>query len=341
MVGCCRSIQPERPTLTQPQLKPQASQADAHAEVSNALHAEFRSDLTVDTLRLAFDSLTSLLNVHGPEPYAQHRGITFGAGSATLDVMVPAGAGPHPVLVYLHGGAWMAGSPASHRKLTARFVEAGLLVVSVDYRLAPEHPFPAGFDDCVAAVCWAADNARHYGGDPSRLFVAGDSAGANLAAASAIALGRRRRGPRPAALLLIYGVFDMADLGAGSATRSIHKAYLPGPRIEALRDPRVSPIHAAAELPPSFIVVGRQDPLLEQSRQLQAALAAAGTTHEYVEVPGQPHGFMQMEFLGGVRALIRDMAAFLHARPATPAPERAWWRRIPTHFPRRFPRGLP
>ncbi len=268
-----------------------------------------------------------MLNTGLPELAGHHRGIRYAEPStATLDVLLPRATGPHPVLVYLHGGAWVAGSPASHHKLTARFAEAGLLVMSVDYRLAPEHPFPAALDDCLAAVDWAAANANRFGGDATRLFIGGDSAGGNLAAATALELGRRSRGPAVQALALIYGVFDMRDMGSAAANRSIHRAYLPELPAEIFDDPRVSPIHGAHALPPCYIVVGRQDPLLEQSRRLRDALAACGTEHRYVEAAAMPHGFMQMEFLGGVRKLIKDIAGFLHTREPA-APRRFGWLR--------------
>lgn len=299
-----------------------AAATDPESDVRQALNAEVRGDVTVSALRLTFDSLTRLLNVGLPPLAAHHTDLEYAPDSAAkLDVLVPATPGPHPVLVYLHGGAWVAGSPASHRKLTARFAQAGLLVVSVDYRLAPEHPFPAALHDCLDAVTWAAANASRYGGDATRLFLAGDSAGGNLAAATAIELRRRRQGPEIAAMALIYGVFDMRDMGNPSANRNIHRAYLPEPPAVLLDDPRVSPIHAAHELPPSFIVCGRQDPLLEQSQRLRDRLTEAGIACRYVEAAGMPHGFMQMEFLGGVRALVRDMAAFLHDHH--PPPRRA------------------
>ena len=311
----------------------------ARVEVREALDAEVRSDISVDALRLAFDGITALLNSRLPAIGARHDGLAFAPGSsATLDVLVPAGPGPHPVLVYLHGGAWVAGSPASHRKLTARFVEAGFVVVSVDYRLAPEHPFPAGFDDCLAAVHWAAAHARRFGGDPERLTLGGDSAGANLAAAVAIALAGRRRAPRVRALALIYGVFDMRDMGSGSANRSIHRAYLPGEPEAWLNDPRVSPIHGAHLLPPSFVIVGRQDPLLEQSRRLRGIFEQTGTRHAYVEAAAMPHGFMQMEFLGGVRQLVTDIGGFLHDETAPQTRSPGWRQRLATTWRRWLPR---
>jgi acetyl esterase len=136
----------------------------------------------IPALLKMMDEMMPLLNADPPKIGAIHDAVSLRPG-VTADILVPARPGPHPVLVYLHGGGWVAGSPKSHHKLGLRFAEAGFLVVNVDYRLAPEAPFPAPFDDCVFAVHWAAQNAARYGGDPKRLAVGGDSAGGNLTAA--------------------------------------------------------------------------------------------------------------------------------------------------------------
>ena len=232
-------------------------------------------------------------------------------------MIVPAGAGPFPVLVYFHGGAWVAGNPASHRKLTHRFAEGGCLVVSADYRLAPEYPFPAGFDDCVAAVRWAVAHAHEFGGDPARIALGGDSAGANLAAAVAIELAQQRRAPKLLATVLIYGVFDFAEVGGPMFASTLRDAYL-GRKASAalLKDHRVSPIHGAQWLPPTLIIVGGQDPLIDDSRALQHRLDAAGVRHELIIASGMPHGFMQMEFFGDARRCMERIQRFLAAELA-------------------------
>jgi acetyl esterase len=243
----------------------------------------------------------------------------------TADVVVPRGDGPHPVLVYLHGGGWVCGSPKTHRKLGYRFAEAGYLVCNVDYRLAPEHPFPTPFEDCLAAVRWAHREAARFGGDGTRLAVGGDSAGGNLSAAVAAALAGNPA--RPKAALLIYGVFDFGRLGelspaAGADPRAaevgremvemLMGAYLGKTRSEVLlRDPRVSPLTAASKLPPSHVVVGSDDPLAVQAEALVKALAAAGVPHEHFIDTGMPHGYAQMEFLPAARPAIERMVGFL------------------------------
>lgn len=237
-----------------------------------------------------------------------------------VDVVVPKGDGPFPVLVYVHGGGWFMGSLESYRLLAHRFAEAGFLVVNVGYRLAPEFPFPAGFDDCVEAIRWAARRAVDYGGDGTRLAVAGDSAGANLVAAAAAALADDPDAPEVRAALLMYGVYDFRTMPRGPNPESwlllddIKRSYL-GDDVDRLdRDPRVSPLFVADKLPPSFVVVGETDELSEQAGQLAAALAANGIDHEHVVVPDMPHGFVQMEVFPQARETIDRMAAFLADR---------------------------
>jgi acetyl esterase len=281
-------------------------------------------------MRNMFEGFAPLMNADLPEVGAFHEAVPVREG-VTADVIVPQGAGPHPVLVYLHGGGWVCGSPTTHRKLAHRFAEAGYLVFNVDYRLAPEHPFPTPFEDCLAATRWAHREAARFGGDATRLAVGGDSAGGNLSAAVAAALAGDPA--RPKAVLLIYGVFDFGMLGEGSLApagalagdpRAVEigkeivemmvGAYLgtePARRDALLRDPRVSPLAAAAKLPPTHVVVGSADPLAVQAEALVKALAAAGVPHEHFVDQGMPHGYAQMEFLPGARPAIERMVGFL------------------------------
>ena len=241
---------------------------------------------SVDDLRRLLDQLAGFLNADLPEVGAFHEAVPVADG-VTADVIVPKSAGPHPVLVYLHGGGWVCGSPKSHRRLAHRFAEAGHLVINVDYRLAPEHPFPTPFEDCVAAVRFAAREAHRWNGNAAHLAVGGDSAGGNLAAAVAAALADDPA--RPRAALLLYGVFDFAALARGlpaDATDSAPPAmaalgakmvdlmvssYLGDAPDALLRDPRVSPIHAADRLPPCHVMVGGADPLTAQARARRGA----------------------------------------------------------------------
>ena len=162
-------------------------------------------------------------------------------------------AGPHPVAVYLHGGGWVGGNPAGYRRVSCEFAARGYLVVTPDYRRAPRDRFPAALDDCRHVIEWAFSNAGHSGGDPSRMIVIGDSAGANLAAA-ALASGGLDVDIR--ALLLFYGIYDyhaalplLGPLIGG--TDAGQQLYLPAEHFDRLRrDPRVSPLWAVHRLPP-------------------------------------------------------------------------------------------
>jgi acetyl esterase len=279
---------------------------------------------TVHDMRKMLDQMVPMLNADLPVVGAFHPAVPVREVSGTrvtADVVVPRGKGPHPVLVYLHGGGWVGGSPASHRKLGYRFAEAGFLVFNVDYRLAPEHPFPAPFEDSVDAIRFAARAARTYGGDPARLAVGGDSAGGNLTAAAVAALAGEEGAPRVGAVLLIYGVFDFAMISrTGSAAGEVAErmmelmigSYLGRERGDALlRDPRASPIHAAAKLPPAYVLCGTADNLLEQAHAITEQLAAAGIPHEKEIVADMPHGFVQIELFPQARASIDRMAEFL------------------------------
>ena len=269
--------------------------------------------VSIQSLRDVLDLFAAFLNDDLPEIGAFQAAVgyrTVDGAELTLDVMVPKGEGPFPVLVYLHGGAWVWGSPATHRKLTYRLAEQGFLTFSVDYRLAPEHPFPAGFNDCIHAIHFAHHNARLWGGDPVRLVVAGDSAGANLAAASAIELANTVGAPTVRGVGLSYGVYDFSGFEAHGITAELMDAYLGGRAL--IRDPRVSPVVKAANLPPAHIAVGSADPLIEDAEALRAVLARTGRVHDYHVYADMPHAFMQMEFLSDALPAIERKCRFLH-----------------------------
>jgi acetyl esterase len=225
------------------------------------------------------------------------------------DVVVPRGPGPHPIMLYLHGGGWVAGSPKSHRRLAQRFGEAGYLTVNLDYRLAPEHPFPVPYDDCAFAARWVHENAARWNGHADRIAIGGDSAGANLAAAVAAVSGEVFR-----AAVLIYGIFDFAaavERGA-MGIEGVARAYLDAGYPAALADRRVSPIRRVTpKFPPAFLTVGTADSLLPESRAMAQALEGAGVLHELRVVPDMIHGFIQFEMLEECRQALAAMFAFL------------------------------
>ncbi|MEV0263137.1 alpha/beta hydrolase [Streptomyces sp. NPDC050617] len=206
-----------------------------------------------------------------------------------------------PVILYTHGGAFTYGSPEAEEGRSLRYAaEAEAVVVSVDYRLAPEHPFPAAADDAYAALVWVGEHAAEIGGDAERIAVAGGSAGGNLAAATALR-ARDLDGPRVVFQALTYPGLD-ADLASASAreltdTPVLNRAamqrgwqyYAPGSHSA----PYASPLQAAdlGGLPPAYIAVAEIDPLRDEGRAYGARLSAAGVTTELVQVPGAVHGY--------------------------------------------------
>ena len=253
-------------------------------------------------------------NANPPVVGAYHEAVQLKAG-LTADIAVPKGSGPHPVVIYIHGGAWTLGSPATHRKLVKQFAEAGYLTIAPDYRLAPENPFPAGFDDCVFTAHWAVENANRYGGDASRMAMGGDSAGGNLTAAVLPALASSQRAPKFKAAILIYGAFDFAGLVkmAPEAAEPLAKAYLGSSYPAGLDDPRVSPIRAIkpGAMPPSFIIAGTADGIAGESRTIAEAMNRVGIENELHILEDMPHAFMQMTELSACREGLRLMFDFL------------------------------
>jgi acetyl esterase len=270
----------------------------------------------IPSLRKFVDRNSKALNAVPPEIGAFHEAVELRPG-LTADISVPKGAGPFPVVIYLHGGGWLAGSPQSHRKLGMQFAEQGYLTINLGYRLAPEHPFPAGFDDCVFAAEWAAANARRWEGDASRMAIGGDSAGGNLAAATIVAMAARDRPIKFKAGLLIYGLYDVPavierEKGAEFGLGMMARAYL-GDKYDALvGDPRVSPLKAVkAGLPPLYILCGTADFLLKESKSMAEACTAAGLAHELDIVPEMPHGFIQIWMLSAAGAAQKRMFEFM------------------------------
>jgi acetyl esterase len=210
-----------------------------------------------------------------------------------------------PAAVFFHGGGWVIGSIASHDAFcTALAARSGVVVVSVGYRLSPEAAFPEPLEDCLAATRWVADHADELGIDPTRLAVAGDSAGGNLAAAVALR-ARDGGGPALAFQALVYPVVDHSfsqpsyqENGEGyfltaEAMRWFSAHYLGGAEPT---DPLAAPLHHAdlAGLPPALVVTAEYDPLRDEGEAYAAALAAAGVPTEVRRYDGMVHGFVAM-----------------------------------------------
>ncbi|HEV7495410.1 alpha/beta hydrolase [Baekduia sp.] len=238
---------------------------------------------------------------------------------------------PGPLLVYFHGGGWVQGSVETHDascRLLAHL--SGVRVLSVDYRLAPEHPYPAAVEDAVAAYAWAADHADRLGADPTRLAVGGDSAGGNLAAVVALAARDDERLPDVAFQLLLYPVTDVTTKTESYARCSsgylltesgmdwFISKYLPDPARRA--EPQASPLHAPqlAGLPPAYVATCIPDVLRDEGEAYAARLREAGVAVA-TQCHDQIHGFFNTTAARSSRAAFGQIAGALRQGLASPS----------------------
>lgn len=229
-----------------------------------------------------------------------------------------------PVLVWIHGGGWMIGSiDTDDCRVRTMAEKAGVVAISVAYRLAPEHPFPAAFDDCFAVVSAVAAKADELGVDAARLAVGGDSAGGNLSAAVAL-WARDRGGPQIAFQLLIYPATDGPDVGYPSRNENANGYFLTKDAMEyfwasyvsendraaSRSDVRTMPMAAAslAGLPPAYVLTAEFDPLRDEGAAYAARLAADGVPTTYTNYDGCIHGFFGMQALFPVAGAAMDEA---------------------------------
>ena len=236
----------------------------------------------------------------------ENRTVPGPAGQIPVRIYTPVGTAPFPVLVYFHGGGWVIGNLDTHdgicRSLANR---VGCLVVSVDYRLAPEHRFPAAPEDCYAATRWLAEHAGSLGGDKGRIAVGGDSAGGNLAAVVAL-MARDRGGPKLAFQLLVYPATD-TDFETRSYRENSEGYFLTradmvwfwnhyAPRDEDRRNPYAAPLRAASlrGLPPALVITAEFDPLCDDGNAYAARLREDGVPVRLSQQDGLIHGFFQM-----------------------------------------------
>jgi len=231
-----------------------------------------------------------------------------------------------PVAMFFHGGGWVMGSIETHDNICRRMAnEAKCIVISVEYRLAPDHKYPAALDDCCAATRWALDRYEEYGGDPKRLIVTGDSAGANLAAAVCLR-ARDESGPSLAGQVLVYPITDhnfetpsYNDNGDGyMLTRDtmcwFWEHYLPEGANGC--DPYQSPLKAAslAGLPPALVVTCEYDPLRDEGRAYADRLAQEGVPTTHIEEKGMIHGYLRrLDSFRRAQQTMRDIAAWINS----------------------------
>jgi acetyl esterase len=277
--------------------------------------------------RLLFNAGRKVL-APDPMPVAETRDLAIAGPGGPIPARLyrAAATGTLPVLVFFHGGGWVVGDIESHdtvcRHLASR---ASCAVLSVDYRLAPEHKFPAAVEDCFAATAWVAGNAAALGVDAARLAVGGDSAGGNLAAVVSL-LARDRDAPRIIQQLLIYPATDAAmrhdSIGrfaegyvlTRATMRWFYDQYLRAPEDAA--DWQASPLAAPdlKGLPPAYVLTAGYDPLCDEGDAYAARLAAAGVAVTHRTFPGQVHGFaMNGKIIRAAETALDEIAAALRS----------------------------
>jgi len=255
------------------------------------------------------------------------RSIPGPGGEIPIRLYYPAGDPPFPTLVYFHGGGWVIGDLDTHHGFSHALAKSsGCLVVSVDYRLAPEHRYPAAVEDSYAATCWVAENSEAIQADSDRIAVGGDSAGGHLAAVVSL-MARDRKGPRIDLQILIYPITDCSfdtpsykeNKEGYMLTRDLMKWFwnhFINDESEA-DDPYVSPLRANnfRDLPPALILTAGYDPLRDEGEAYAKKLQEAGVKVTLTRYPGVIHAFIRMtaqldkanEALGEVAGTLRGV----------------------------------
>jgi acetyl esterase len=265
--------------------------------------------LTPAEMRLGFHALAHMVDRRdAPVGSIENASCPGPSGALPIRIYTPvaAGAARTPGIVFFHGGGWIFGDLDTHEGLCRRLAhETGCRVISVAYRLAPEHKFPAGVEDCYAAATWVADNAERLQIDRRRLAVAGDSAGGNLAAV-VCQTAKQKGWPDIALQVLIYPVLDL--IAETPSRRAFAESYFLDKKtidwtIETYcnlgvdpQDPRISPLRAAdlSGLPPAHIHTAEFDPLLDEGKAYAERLKAAGVPVRYTCHLGMIHHFTGM-----------------------------------------------
>ena len=261
--------------------------------------------LPVEVARRQYEARIALMAPAADIAAVRERAIDGPGGALRLRIYTPRGTGPFPLLVFFHGSGFVLCSLDTHDGMCRNLCAgAGCVVVSVDYRLAPEHKFPAGLNDCLSATRWAAAHASELGADPKRVAVAGDSAGGNMAAATALRV-RDEGGPALCGQFLLYPVTDYYLPGTASYVENAEGYGLTRDTMKWFWDhyltdpsegghPHAAPLRAPSlsDLPPALVVTAEYDPLRDEGELYAQRLRAAGVRAVLSRYDGVNHGFM-------------------------------------------------
>lgn len=260
-----------------------------------------------------------------PEERAQTKDLAIPGPGGPIPVRIytPEGSGPFPVIVYFHGGSFILGDLQTCDTLCHRLcASVGAVIVNVDYRLAPEHPFPAGLDDAFAVATWVSGHAAEIDGDPSRIALAGNSAGANLVAVTCLR-ARDRGGPNIAFQLMLSPIVDFTgnspsrhENAEGYVLTAADLKWTEGHYIpEGIEhtEPELSPIFAKdlSRLPPALVITAEFDPLRDEGETYVRLLREAGTQADLTRYDGMIHGFYLMDSLDASRVALRQIVQAL------------------------------
>lgn len=283
-------------------------------------------DIGAETFRAARKDGKGVFPAPTCSPRARDQIIAGPGGPLRLRILPPQGPS-RGVYLHIHGGGWVLGSADEQDKLLEITADmTGLTAVSVDYRLAPEHPFPAGPDDCETAALWVIEHLSGFGGE--RFAIGGESAGAHLSVLTLLRLRDKHGWNGAHAANLTFGVFDVAQTPSartagderlvlrGLDMRQFGDAFLPGVTPETRRDPAISPLYAdLTGLPPAIFTIGTRDPLLDDSLFMHARWMAAGNAATLKVYPGAAHGFVAFP-CDQTRQWVGDTLGFLKAAVA-------------------------
>ena len=280
--------------------------------------------LPVAEARRQYEARIALMAPPPPMAKIVERGIDGPEAAIRLRIYTPAGRGPFPLMIFFHGSGFVLCSLDTHDGMCRNLASGiGCVVVSVDYRLAPEHKFPRGLDDCLAATRWATDNAAELGIDPARIMVAGDSAGGNMAAVTALRL-RDEGGPELCGQMLLYPVTDYHTPGTPSYAENADGYGLTRDTMEwfwahyltsaaEAEHPHASPLRARdlAGLPPAYVSSAEYDPLRDEAERYGMRLREAGVPTEITRFAGMNHGFLfWVGIVGGADSAMAEACAW-------------------------------